>query len=211
MGPAGGSVMSNESMETDLAADIDKELGFGSYRIPDLPFGSSSSFSSTISTRKRLFPSDSPIPLSLESSFGSDQPTPKHLRPLFTPEKIPAFQRAELLLSGKKEIPPPIESGEVVELRKEVTKQKQAISEYQTTVCTFSLLFFIQFLSFYRSPRYKAPWTKRMRKSKRCSWLSSKYRWTTLPSAKSLRGWWPWPNPTMPNWKRRKPALKNYR
>lgn len=141
MGPLvgpGGMKAPGESSENDLAADIDKELGFGSYRIPDFPFGSSSSGS--ISSRKRGYPSESPIPMSPESSFG-DLPTPK--RTLFTPEKLPPFQRAEMLLSAsvKKEAVHSKESGEVIELRKEVAKQKTTLAEQQATVC-FSCSFF---------------------------------------------------------------------
>jgi len=135
-----------DTSESDLAADIDKELGFGSYRIPDLPFGSCSSSGSSITSRKRLYPSDSPIPVSLEASFSSEQPTPKQPRALFTPEKqLPAFQRAEMLLSTKKVSTPTKESSEVVELRKEVGKQKAIMAEHQATVCT-TIAFFLYIL-----------------------------------------------------------------
>eukprot|EP00026_Physarum_polycephalum_P000195 Phypoly_transcript_00195.p1 GENE.Phypoly_transcript_00195~~Phypoly_transcript_00195.p1 ORF type:complete len:2011 (-),score=530.90 Phypoly_transcript_00195:36-5696(-) len=114
----------------DLAADIDKELGFGHYRIPDHPIGFTPSFGSS---RKRVHPSESPIPISLESSLYSEEPSPKQLKPLITPEKLPAFQRAELLLSAKKVSTPTKDSGDA-ELLKELTKQKTLVAEYQSQV-----------------------------------------------------------------------------
>ena len=193
IGGTSSTKMSEGSSESDLTADIDKELGFGNFRIPDLPFGSGPDSSSAYPfvSRKRLYPSDSPLPISMDLSYSSEQPTPKQFRPLITPEKLPAFQRAEMLLSAKKEYTPTKDSGETVELRKEVARQKGVIVENQATVCTTSLTYlstrsYLLPLSD-RSLDFKVVWTVSLARSRPYNRPLSKHKRRTRPYAKSSR------------------------
>lgn len=134
MGPIGGPVgltlmgsgmrssNAEDISDLDIKADIDMELGMLSYKMQDLPVSSS---------RKRQH-TESPTPLSSDSSFNTECSTPKGRLSNISIAKIPAFQRAEMLLNGKKDSIQ--ESAEVVEMRKELQRLKASQAELQGKV-----------------------------------------------------------------------------
>lgn len=119
--------------DLDIKADIDMELSMFSYKQDHPP----------TSARKRQH-TESPTPLSADGSFFSDQSTPKQSRaPSISLAKIPAFQRAEMLLSAKKEQAQ--DPSELIELRKELQRLKGTQAELQGKVIDMIIFHFASF------------------------------------------------------------------